>query len=150
MAMMKDFLKKALEHLLPDARSRAAEIETLRADVHEMDRALRELRKELRELRRDAGPGSVANPAPSAPAVTSTEPAPEPETSPHAASPGDRVVVREEDCIGCGTCVEVARDVFAMPPGGKARVLTQDAPRESIQKAVDACPLACIVWEHSH
>ena len=57
------------------------------------------------------------------------------------------LVVDWDECISCGTCIDAALEVFALTVrDNKAVVLTQEAPEEVVQDAIDACPVACIFW----
>ena len=58
-----------------------------------------------------------------------------------------RIVVDGRRCQGDGACVQAAPDVFALSPGGPARVLA-DAPgadrRRAVEKAARRCPTQAI------
>ncbi|MFN7715709.1 MAG: ferredoxin [Pseudanabaenaceae cyanobacterium] len=58
------------------------------------------------------------------------------------------VYVDETTCIGCGHCSHVARGTFYLEPSyGRARVVAQDGDaEETIQEAIDTCPVDCIHW----
>jgi ferredoxin len=58
------------------------------------------------------------------------------------------VYVDEVTCIGCKHCAHVARNTFYIEPDyGRSRVIRQDAdPEETIQEAIDTCPVDCIHW----
>tara|TARA_B100000700_G_C14575354_1_gene637569 strand:- start:179 stop:538 length:360 start_codon:yes stop_codon:yes gene_type:complete len=58
------------------------------------------------------------------------------------------VWVDESKCIGCTYCNCVATNTFAMEPDmGRARVMRQDGDNtETIQEAIDTCPVDCIEW----
>lgn len=89
----------------------------LHAELRDLQDAVRTLRAEVGELRRAARP------------------------------PGERhLLVVEERCIGCGTCVDLAPGVFALDASGKARVLVQDGAEDAVRAAVEACPTSCITW----
>ncbi|MBN2800037.1 MAG: ferredoxin [Deltaproteobacteria bacterium] len=63
---------------------------------------------------------------------------------------GQVVVLEAADCVGCHTCVSLVPEVFAMDERLRvARVVSQQAPRDYIQDAIDSCPTACIRWEAS-
>ena len=49
-------------------------------------------------------------------------------------------------CIGCGLCVSAAPDVFELNADGKAVAVadTTDANRDSVQSAIDGCPVSAI------
>lgn len=59
------------------------------------------------------------------------------------------VVIDEEECIGCGSCVELCPEVFQMKEDEeKAQVIKPEGgPEDLIQEAMDACPVSCIHWE---
>lgn len=51
-------------------------------------------------------------------------------------------------CIGCGLCVQLVPNVFAMQDDGKSKVVKADGDeQQSIQGAVDACPVTAISWK---
>jgi ferredoxin len=59
------------------------------------------------------------------------------------------VYIDEEECIGCGSCVEICPEVFQMQEGEeKAEVIKPEGgPEDLIQEAMDTCPVSCIHWE---
>jgi ferredoxin len=59
------------------------------------------------------------------------------------------VYIDEEECIGCGSCVEICPEVFQMKEGEeKAEVIKPEGgPEDLIQEAMDTCPVSCIHWE---
>ncbi|MCG8473495.1 MAG: ferredoxin [Desulfobacterales bacterium] len=60
-----------------------------------------------------------------------------------------RVVIDEEECMGCEACVEIAPDVFEFDDdAGKAYVSKAEGGDEGlIEEAMEACPAECITWE---
>jgi ferredoxin len=58
------------------------------------------------------------------------------------------VYVDELTCIGCRHCAHVARNTFFIEPQhGRARVVRQDGDvDDTIQEAIDTCPVNCIQW----
>jgi ferredoxin len=58
------------------------------------------------------------------------------------------VYVDEMTCIGCRHCAHVARNTFFIEPEyGRARAVRQDGDVEdTIQEAIDTCPVNCIQW----
>ncbi len=56
------------------------------------------------------------------------------------------VSINEEECSGCGSCVELCPEVFQMKEGEeKAEVIKPEGgPEDQIQEAVDTCPCECI------
>jgi ferredoxin len=59
------------------------------------------------------------------------------------------VYLDEEECIGCGSCVEICPEVFQMKEiEEKAQVIKPEGgPADLIQEAMDTCPVSCIHWE---
>ena len=63
------------------------------------------------------------------------------------------VYVDEITCIGCKHCAHVARNTFYIEPDyGRSRVIRQDGDaEETIQEAIDTCPVDCIHWvDYTH
>jgi ferredoxin len=62
---------------------------------------------------------------------------------------GKIVVLDEECCVGCESCVELCPDVFEMDESGeKARViLAEGGDPDCIEEAISTCPSECISWE---
>lgn len=59
-----------------------------------------------------------------------------------------KLVVDQETCIGCGACVSLAPKFFKSGDDGKSRVIDQDADsEETIQNAIDSCPVNAISWK---
>jgi len=60
-----------------------------------------------------------------------------------------RVVIDEDECIGCGTCQELCPDVFELDEDSqKARVIMPEGgPEDLIGEAIESCPVSCIHWE---
>lgn len=57
--------------------------------------------------------------------------------------------VDQEECVGCGSCVEIAEDVFRLNDDDKAEVygpITADNKSE-VQDAIDTCPVNAISWD---
>ena len=50
-----------------------------------------------------------------------------------------------ESCIGCGTCVGVAQDVFEMNDEGLSSVIGDDV--DSAKEAAESCPVEAIEVE---
>lgn len=56
--------------------------------------------------------------------------------------------VDKNTCIGCGACVATAGDTFKLNDRGKAEVVnSQGNDEETIQMAIDGCPVNAIRWE---
>ncbi len=62
---------------------------------------------------------------------------------------GRRLLLDEECCLGCETCVELCPQVFAMDAEKeKAYVRSEAAGEEDcIEEAMASCPAECISWE---
>lgn len=57
------------------------------------------------------------------------------------------VFVDEYSCIGCFGCVNVDKKGFAIEDSyGRARCINQNRPSDSVQQAMDVCPVSCIHW----
>jgi len=58
------------------------------------------------------------------------------------------VYVDEVTCIGCKHCAHVSPNTFYIESEyGRSRVFNQDGDsEESIQEAIDTCPVDCIHW----
>ena len=56
--------------------------------------------------------------------------------------------VDQEKCIGCGACVAVAGNTFKLNAEGKSEVINPTGdPEETIQQAVEGCPVGAITLE---
>lgn len=60
-----------------------------------------------------------------------------------------KVVIDADECVACGTCVEICPEVFSMEEGADtAEVLMEtEGPANLIAEAIDSCPVQCIRWE---
>ena len=59
-----------------------------------------------------------------------------------------KVYVDQEECIGCGACVDSCPDVFRLTEDNVAEAYNPEAAsEEEIQEAIDSCPTECIHWE---
>ncbi len=57
------------------------------------------------------------------------------------------IVIDEQECDGCETCVELCPEVFEFDEdAGVARVINPEADDECIEEAIDSCPAECIYW----
>ena len=51
-------------------------------------------------------------------------------------------VVNQEECVGCGDCVEICPDVFPLNDNDVAQVHDpKGGTEEDIQEAIDSCPV---------
>lgn len=58
------------------------------------------------------------------------------------------IVIDENECIGCETCVELCPDVFEMNEDSeKAVVKEPDSDLECVEEAIDSCPSEAISRE---
>lgn len=60
-----------------------------------------------------------------------------------------KVRIDEEECIGCGSCVDVCPDVFEMDHElEKSFVIHPEGGDEDcILEAMGECPMSCIIWD---
>ena len=59
-----------------------------------------------------------------------------------------RVVIDEDECEGCESCVQLCPEVFAFNEETQlAEVINPDADDECIEESMDSCPAACIHGE---
>jgi len=60
-----------------------------------------------------------------------------------------KVVIDQDECIGCESCVEICPEVFGWDEEEeKAYVIqSEGGPEDEIQEAIDSCPSECIYWE---
>ncbi|WP_339138041.1 MAG: ferredoxin [Candidatus Electrothrix sp. GW3-4] len=63
----------------------------------------------------------------------------------------EKVILDQEECIGCETCVEMCPSVFSFDDAeGKAYVnedADADAGEECVEEAIASCPAECITTE---
>lgn len=52
-------------------------------------------------------------------------------------------VVKEETCIGCGTCESICPEMFRLSPEGKSQVISESGDCD-IQFVIDSCPVGAI------
>jgi ferredoxin len=56
-----------------------------------------------------------------------------------------KIIVNKNKCIGCGTCVALASDIFEMDSNGKSKVKKSPTiDEESLKLAIDSCPAQAI------
>jgi ferredoxin len=58
-------------------------------------------------------------------------------------------VIETEDCVGCGSCVEICPEVFVLNDSlEKAQVINPEGcSAGKIEEAIEICPVHCIHWE---
>lgn len=55
------------------------------------------------------------------------------------------IVIDENECIGCETCVELCPEVFEMDEGmEKAKVMAPNSTADCVEEAIDSCPSEAI------
>lgn len=61
----------------------------------------------------------------------------------------EKVIIDEDECIGCEACVEVCPEVFSFDDdAGKAVVMEDaDASADCVDEAIASCPAECITKE---
>jgi len=58
-----------------------------------------------------------------------------------------KLAINKKACLGCGACVSIAPKVFKIGEDGKSEVVDQNGDsQETIQNAVDSCPVQAISW----
>ena len=58
------------------------------------------------------------------------------------------IVIDEDECEGCESCVELCPDVFEFDDDAqKARVIDPQSEADCVEEAIDSCPVECISWE---
>ncbi|MEW6184916.1 MAG: ferredoxin [Thermodesulfobacteriota bacterium] len=57
--------------------------------------------------------------------------------------------IETEDCVGCGSCLEICPEVFSLNESiDKALVINPTGcSQEKIEEAMEICPVHCIHWE---
>jgi len=60
-----------------------------------------------------------------------------------------RVIIDEDECIGCGSCEEICDEVFRLDEETeKAEVIKPEGgPEDLIEEAMETCPVECVHWE---
>ena len=59
-----------------------------------------------------------------------------------------RITVDKNKCIGCGTCVALAPEIFELGPDNKSRVKNPEgADPQTAKLAADSCPVEAIKIE---
>lgn len=61
-----------------------------------------------------------------------------------------RPVVDQDICTGCELCTQIAGNTFRMNDQQLSEVVDpQGDDEQTIQEAIDSCPVSCISWEES-
>ena len=60
-----------------------------------------------------------------------------------------KVVIEEEECVGCEACVELCPEIFEFDEDNeKALVkMPEGGDEDCINEAMDSCPSDCITYE---
>lgn len=60
-----------------------------------------------------------------------------------------RVIINQEECVGCQSCMELCPDVFDFDEDAEKASVKEDydGDLECIQEAIDSCPTECIEWD---
>jgi ferredoxin len=57
-------------------------------------------------------------------------------------------VVDQDECTGCGLCADIAANTFKLNEDDVSEVIDpQGDDEDTIQEAIDSCPVECIAWE---
>ena len=133
--MLRDLLHQAKDRLTGREEPCCEPDSALAGDVRTLERAVADLRGEVKALRAalEAHQHTASATARSKGRKAAATPA------------APRLEIRTADCIGCGTCVDIAPSVFVLGSDGKASVKSQDGPADRIEEAIQACPTCCIV-----
>ena len=61
-----------------------------------------------------------------------------------------KVVIDQDECIGCGSCQEICPEVFELDEEiEKSYVIKPEGgPEDLIEQAMGECPMSCIYWEN--
>ena len=61
---------------------------------------------------------------------------------------GKKVIIDEDECVGCEACVELCPEVFKFNEDTeKAEVIMDEGGDEAcIEEAIATCPVECISW----
>lgn len=63
---------------------------------------------------------------------------------------GKKVIIDEDECVGCESCVEICPEVFEFDETTEKAVviLPEGGPEDSIEEAMDACPVECSIGKN--
>jgi ferredoxin len=55
------------------------------------------------------------------------------------------IVIDEEECMACESCVELCPEVFEMDAAGELAIVKDpDSSADCVEEAIDSCPAECI------
>lgn len=54
------------------------------------------------------------------------------------------VAVDQALCIGCGVCIDMCPEVFALTADGKAQAVKNECETHSLEEVAGACPVEAI------
>ena len=60
-----------------------------------------------------------------------------------------KVLVDQDECIGCGTCEGICPEVFQLneETGTSEVIKPEGGPEDLIEEAIDSCPVEAIHWQ---
>jgi ferredoxin len=59
-----------------------------------------------------------------------------------------KIIIDKEKCIGCGTCVALAPEIFEMDDAGKSTIKkSPEINEEALKLTLDSCPAQAIKIE---
>lgn len=59
-----------------------------------------------------------------------------------------KLVVDQDECIGCGNCEEVCPEVFELnQETEKSRPIKPEGGPDCVEDAIDQCPVEAISWQ---
>jgi ferredoxin len=60
-----------------------------------------------------------------------------------------RVIIDEDECVGCESCADLCPDVFEFDEGAEKAIVIkpEGGDIECIEEAIETCPTECIAWE---
>ncbi len=60
-----------------------------------------------------------------------------------------KVVIDQDECEGCESCVEICPEVFGFDEEREVAYVIKEegGPEDEIEEAMDNCPADCIHWE---